>query len=138
MLYLADRGYHVALKLTLDGQPLLELGNRGRPSDTGCTEDEGSVLPAGEPFNRPTRLSPSPSGDLYVSDGYRNSRVHRFSGQGPLLASWGEPGNDVPGQLHSPPQYKSYPTVMVEQARASAQATEQAIAAGNIWDHSTG
>ena len=60
VLYLADRGDHVALKLTLDGQLLLELGNRGQPSDTGCTEDEGKVLRAGEPFNRPTRLSPSP------------------------------------------------------------------------------
>lgn len=102
VLYLADRGDHVALKLTLDGQLLLELGNRGTPSDTGCTEDEGIVLRAAGPFNRPTRMSPSPSGDLYVSDGYRNSRVHRFSGQGPLMASWGEPGNDGPGQIHSP------------------------------------
>ena len=94
VLYLADRGDHVALKL--------ELGDRGTPSDTGCTEDEGVVLRAAGPFNRPTRMSPSPLGDLYVSDGYRNSRVHRFSGQGPLMASWGEPGNDGPGQIHSP------------------------------------
>ena len=102
VLYLADRGDHVALKLTLDGQLLLELGNRGTPSDTGCTEDEGVVLRAAGPFNRPTRMSPSPSGDLYVSDGYRNSRVHRFSAQGGFVASWGEPGTNDPGQFYSP------------------------------------
>ena len=102
VLYLADRGDHVALKLTLDGQLLLELGNRGTPSDTGCTEDEGVVLRAAGPFNRPTRMSPSPSGHLYVSDGYRNSRVHRFSAHGGLVASWGEPGTNAPGQFYSP------------------------------------
>ena len=101
VLYLADRGDHVALKLTLDGQLLLELGNRGTPSDTGCTEDEGVVLRAAGPFNRPTRMAPSPSGDLYVSDGYRNSRVHRFSADGDFVASWGESGNDAPGHFYS-------------------------------------
>ena len=34
----------------------------------------------------------SPQGDLYVSDGYGNSRVHRFSADGTLVQSWGEPG----------------------------------------------
>ncbi len=102
VIYLADRGAHVALKLTLGGQPILELGNRGEPSDTGCFEDEGMVLRAAGPFNRPTRLSPSPSGDLYVSDGYRNSRVHRFSAEGELISSWGEPGGPAPGHFYSP------------------------------------
>jgi len=102
LVYLADRGAHVVLKLTQSGQVLLEMGNRGQPSDTGCTEDEGEVLRAGGPFNRPTRLSPSPSGELYVSDGYRNSRVHRFSADGELLASWGNPGKTAPGEFHSP------------------------------------
>ena len=102
VMYLADRGDHVALQLTLGGQAVLELGNRGQPSDTGCTEDEGEVLRAAGPFNRPTRMSPSPSGDLYVSDGYRNSRVHRFSAEGRLISSWGEPGTTAPGAFHSP------------------------------------
>ena len=102
VIYLADRGAHVALKLTQAGAVLLELGKRGQPSDTGCTEDEGEVLRAAGPFNRPTRLSPSPSGDLYVSDGYRNSRVHRFAAGGSLLTSWGEPGRTAPGEFYSP------------------------------------
>ena len=102
VLYLADRGAHVASKLSLDGKPLLELGNRGQPSDTGCTEDEGEVLRAGGPFNRPTHIVPSPSGDLYVSDGYRNSRVHRFFADGRLASSWGTPGKSAPGEIRSP------------------------------------
>jgi DNA-binding beta-propeller fold protein YncE len=102
IFYLADRGDHVAVKLTLDGKPLLELGNRRQPSDTGCTEDEGEVLRAGGPFNRPTRMTSSPSGDLYVSDGYRNSRVHRFSSDGVLVSSWGTPGTSAPSEIRSP------------------------------------
>ena len=101
IVYLADRGAHVALKLTLEGTPLMELGTRGHPSDTGCTEDEGEVLRAAGPFNKPTRLFPSPSGDLYASDGYRNSRVHRFSADGALAQSWGTPGGAV-GEIRVP------------------------------------
>ena len=89
----------MALKLTPDGKPLLELGGRGQPSDTGCTEDSGEVLRAAGPFNRPTRIVPSPSGDLYVSDGYRNSRVHRFSAEGTLINSWGTPGKTGPTEF---------------------------------------
>ena len=102
VIYLADRGAHVAMKLSVSGEVLLEVGNRGQPSDTGCFEDEGIVLRAGGPFNRPTRLSPSPSGDLYASDGYRNCRVHRFAADGKLIASWGRPGGDGPGAFYSP------------------------------------
>jgi DNA-binding beta-propeller fold protein YncE len=102
VIYLADRGAHVAMKLSVSGEVLLEVGNRGQPSDTGCFEDEGVVLRAGGPFNRPTRLSPSPSGDLYASDGYRNCRVHRFSADGQFIASWGRPGGDGPGAFFSP------------------------------------
>ena len=102
VIYLADRGAHVAMKLSARGEVLLEVGNRGQPSDTGCFEDEGEVLRAGGPFNRPTRLSPSPSGDLYASDGYRNCRVHRFAADGQLIASWGRPGGDGPGAFFSP------------------------------------
>ncbi len=102
VIYLADRGAHVAMKLSVNGEVLLEVGNRGQPSDTGCFEDEGVVLRAGGPFNRPTRLSPSPSGDLYASDGYRNCRVHRFAADGQFIASWGRPGGDGPGAFFSP------------------------------------
>jgi hypothetical protein len=102
VIYLADRGAHVAMKLSVAGEILLEVGNRGQPSDTGCFEDEGIVLRAGGPFNRPTRLSPSPSGDLYASDGYRNCRVHRFAADGQFIASWGRPGGDGPGAFFSP------------------------------------
>ena len=35
-----------------------------------------------------------PNGDIYVTDGYRNARVHRFTKDGKLKNSWGAPGQD--------------------------------------------
>jgi hypothetical protein len=43
-----------------------------------------------------------PAGDLYVSDGYRNARVHRFAPDGQLKRSWGELGKTAPNQFHLP------------------------------------
>ena len=102
LIYLTDRDDHVAMAYTLDGRPLMVLGTRGQPSDTGCEEDSGKVLRAGEPFNKPAGIVLSPSGDMYVADGYRNCRVHRFSSGGALIASWGEPGKTAPNEFHVP------------------------------------
>ena len=61
-----------------------------------------AMLPAvrGIDFDDPTELAPAPSGDLYVSDGYRNCCVHRFTSDGQLIQSWGRPGKSGPGEFH--------------------------------------
>ena len=100
IVYITDREDSVCLKYTLDGKPLQVIGDRGVHSDTGC-EVPGTLVPrAAGPFNYPTELVPSPSGDLYVSDGYRNARVHRFSSDGQLKSSWGQPGKGGPNEFH--------------------------------------
>ena len=102
VIYLTDREDSVCLKYTLDGKPLMVLGDRWVHSDTGC-EEPGELVPrAAGPFNYPSEMYPSPSGDLYVSDGYRNSRVHRFSAEGRYITSWGTPGKGGPGEFHLP------------------------------------
>ena len=102
VIYLTDRDSSVCMMYTLDGKPIQMLGRHGVHSDTGC-ENPGDLVPrAAGPFNYPSELVPSPSGDLYVSDGYRNARVHRFSADGQLKASWGEPGKEEAGHFHLP------------------------------------
>ena len=54
---------------------------------------------SGEPFHRCTHTALAPNGDIYVSDGYGNARVHKYSPDGKLLMSWGEPGTE-PGQFN--------------------------------------
>ena len=61
------------------GKPLLELGTRGVQSDTGCEGPPYLAQRAAGPFNHPTEMMPHPNGDIYVTDGYRNARVHRVS-----------------------------------------------------------
>ena len=85
-----------------EGRLLLTLGVSGRPSDTGATSpDYRTVQRGGPPFNYPTNVALSPEGDIYVSDGYGNARIHRFSPDGRLLHSWGQPGAG-PGQFNVP------------------------------------
>ncbi|TAJ86507.1 hypothetical protein EPO44_16090, partial [bacterium] len=88
-IYLTDDGDHTVRKCTLDGKILLTLGIPGKPAP----------YQSGEPFNRCTHVALSPKNELYVSDGYGNSRVHKYSPDGKLLFSWGEPGTD-PGQFN--------------------------------------
>ena len=114
-----DKVSHTVCKYTPEGKLLMTLGdNKGQPSETGYSEVErtGPARPAtveelserlatikrgGPPFNRPTGIALSSSGEIYVSDGYGNARVHKFAPDGNLLFSWGEPGTG-PGQFMLP------------------------------------
>jgi hypothetical protein len=103
LVYCADDTDHTVRKFTLEGKLLQTLGSPNQPSDTGYAPgtDLQTIRRGGGPFNRPTRLSVAPDGSLYVSDGYGNARVHRFSAAGGLIASWGEPGTG-PGEFNLP------------------------------------
>ncbi|MBC8235565.1 hypothetical protein H8E77_38960 [bacterium] len=88
-IYCTDTEDHTVRILSLDGEILMTIGTEGQPGEPGA------------PFNQPTRALLGPSGDIYVSDGYGQSRVHRFSKDGKLLRSWGEDG-EGPGQFNLP------------------------------------
>jgi len=80
ILYCTDTVHHTVTKLSLDGEVLMTLGAKGKPGKPG------------DPFNRPTRAVESPSGDIFVSDGYGQQRVHKFAADGTHLLSWGSKG----------------------------------------------
>jgi Gluconolactonase len=102
MLYCTDDGNHTVRKFTPDGKLLMTMGTMNKPSDTGYDgKDTGTVSRAAGPFNRPTNLAVGPKGDLYISDGYGNCRVHQFSPRGELKRSWGTPGGG-PGEFFLP------------------------------------
>jgi hypothetical protein len=84
-LYLTDDGGHFVRKTTLEGKVLLELGVPGKPKP----------YMSGEPFHRCTHTALSPKGEIYVSDGYGNAKIHKYSPDGKLIKSWGEPGTDA-------------------------------------------
>ena len=102
-LYLTDDLDHTIGHYTPDGELLRTLGVSGQASDTGVVNrDYRTIQRGGPPFNQPTNLALASSGEMFVTDGYGNARVHRFSADGELLLSWGEPGTG-PGQFNLPP-----------------------------------
>ncbi len=91
-LYMADDEGHFVDKRTKSGELIFRLGERGKPAE----------WQGGDPFNRPTDIVVHPdSGDIFISDGYGNSRVHRFDAGGHHIRSWGEPG-PLEGQFSLP------------------------------------
>jgi peptidylamidoglycolate lyase len=88
-VWLTDVGLHQVLKLTPDGRLLLAIGTAGVPGD-------GS-----RHFALPTDVAVEPDGGFYVSDGYGNARVARFSADGRFLGEFGARGA-APGQLDLP------------------------------------
>jgi uncharacterized protein (DUF924 family) len=87
-VWIADSGLHTVTQHTPDGKKLRTLGTSGAASPTLY----------GKPFNMPTGIAFASTGEVFVSDGYGNRRVHCFSPDGELKHSWGEPG-DGPGQF---------------------------------------
>ena len=83
-IWLADHQTHQLTKHNENGDVLMELGTHGYAAITVTTTNE-----QGSPFNNPTGLATDSSGRLFVSDGYGNRRVHRFSANGYLELSWG-------------------------------------------------
>ena len=102
-LYMPVKNSHVVLKYSPDGNLLMTMGDWDKPSDTGWTGNVNDpAKQAAGPFNRPSDIALDASGDLYISDGYGNSRVHKFTSAGNLLFSWGEPGKTGQGEFHVP------------------------------------
>ena len=87
-MLVADRDAHQVLRFDGAGRLTQALGKRHWPS-----------LDA--PFNHPTAAAEAPDGEIFVSDGYGNSNVHRFSADGGFVRSWGRPGSG-PGDFTTP------------------------------------
>ncbi|MSQ96011.1 MAG: hypothetical protein EXR98_15850 [Gemmataceae bacterium] len=79
-LWIADMANHLVQKFTPDGKLLLSLGKKDMP---GLAADQ---------FNKPADAYPGPDGEIYVADGYGNSRVAKFTKEGKFLQDWGKKG----------------------------------------------
>jgi DNA-binding beta-propeller fold protein YncE len=88
-VWVTDANTHQVMKFTTEGQLLLSLGVKDTP---GATENT---------FNRPTDVGFAPGGDFYVTDGYGNSRVVKFTREGKFIKAWGTSGAG-PSQFNTP------------------------------------
>lgn len=99
-----DDGDHAVYKFSPEKKLVMTLGTKGIGSDTGYLGKDtaqNKVLRAAGPFNRPTRLTADDTGNLYITDGYGNARVHKFDKDGNYLLSWGKPGSGA-GEFNLP------------------------------------
>jgi hypothetical protein len=80
-VWLVDDGAHAIFKFTRDGKLVQTIGTRGMPGN-----DETH-------FARPTDIAWLPDGTFFVSDGYVNTRVVKFTRDGKYVTSWGMRGN---------------------------------------------
>jgi DNA-binding beta-propeller fold protein YncE len=103
-LWAVDDGSHVVMKMDSEGHVRMVLGRKRKPGMSvppphpgprGLRDEDGLL------FNRPTDIAFAPNGDFYVSDGYGNSRVVKFSRDGRFLKTWGSKGNGK-GQFDTP------------------------------------
>jgi 6-bladed beta-propeller protein/NHL repeat-containing protein len=88
-VYTADSRDQTIRKWTKDGRHVLTIGSAFRPTPPM----------SGKPFSRPAHAAVASNGDIYVSDGHGNDRVHCFSPDGELRFSWGGSGTG-PGQFN--------------------------------------
>ena len=86
-VYCTERNTHCIFQFDKTGKKVFTLGTPGVPG----AED-------GDPFKFPTDMVVAPTGEWFVSDGYDNARVHKYTHDGQLIKSWGTWGSG-PGQF---------------------------------------
>src|ERR1039457_4681970 len=94
-IWAVDEGSNMVIKFNPEGRVVMVLGRRPEPAE--------AAPPAVEPytFNRPTDVGWDAAGNIFVSDGYGNSRVVKYDRNGRFLKSAGGKGA-APGQLNLP------------------------------------
>ena len=91
-LWVTDSAAHVVHKFSPDGRLLMTLGKKGVSGDNASRDL----------FNQPNHVAIAPDGDIYVSDGYQNSRIVHFSSDGRFIRIIGGVKGAQPGQLQLP------------------------------------
>jgi sugar lactone lactonase YvrE len=102
-IWTVDEGTNMVVKFSPEGRVLMTMGRR--PEAVGGVEATPvqAQAPPPEPyrFNRPADITWDPQGNIYVADGYINSRVAKYDRNGRFVKSVGTRGTE-PYQLNIP------------------------------------
>jgi DNA-binding beta-propeller fold protein YncE len=104
-LWATDEGTNMIVKFNPAGRVLMVLGRRPEAVEGPAAEPAPGTQPrpGWGTFNRPTDVAWDRDGNVFVADGYNNSRVVKVDKRGRWVKTWGERGSG-PGQfniLHS-------------------------------------
>ena len=103
-VWVTDKGSDLVIKFTPEGRVAMVLGRKQEASDeeTGPVKHPNPPAPAEDGrFRQVTDVTWDPAGNIFVSDGYINSRVAKIDKDGNWLASWGNRGSK-PGEFNTP------------------------------------
>ncbi len=102
-IWAIDKGSDMIVKFNPAGRVVWVFGRRKESADAESKPWE-HVTPPLPPidgvFRQPTDVAWDSQGNIYISDGYINSRVAKYSKDGDWVKSWGEPGTG-PGQFRT-------------------------------------
>ncbi len=103
-LWAIDKGSDMIVRINPEGHVTMVFGRKKEASDNA--EPWERVNPPRPPvpgqFRQPTDVAFDTEGNIYISDGYINSRVAKFTKDGDWVASLGEPGGGKLGNLNTP------------------------------------
>jgi NHL repeat len=103
-IWVADKGSDMVIKFDPEGHVAMVFGRKLEASDEGTEplkHPKPPLPPVDGLFRQVTDMAWDSAGNIYISDGYINSRVAKVDKDGNWIKSWGEPG-DQPGQFNTP------------------------------------
>jgi streptogramin lyase len=103
-IWAIDKGSDMVIKFDQAGRVLMVFGRRKESADaeTKPWENVDPPLPAIDGlFRQPTDVAWDSNGNIYITDGYINSRVAKYDRNGDWVKSWGTKGT-APGQFRLP------------------------------------
>src|SRR5690349_23735358 len=102
-LWAVDKGSDMIIKFNLEGRVVMVFGRKKEASDeAGPWTRVNPPRPAVDgQFRQPTDVTWDTQGNIFISDGYINSRVAKFDKNGDWVKSFGEPGKNQ-GQFDTP------------------------------------
>lgn len=103
-IWTVDEGTNMVVKFNPEGRVVMTMGRRPESVEgLTATAAPGTPAPPAQPyrFNRPTDITWDPAGNIFVSDGYNNSRVAKYDKNGRFVKSVGTRGSQ-PGQMNTP------------------------------------
>ena len=93
-LWATDEGTNMIMEFNPAGRVLMVLGRRAEAVEAPVETAPGTVpRPGWGSFNRPTDVAWNANGDIFVADGYNNSRVVKIDKNGRWVKTWGERGS---------------------------------------------
>ena len=103
-VWVVDEGTNMVIKFNPAGRVVMVIGRRPEAvaGATPTNTPDGPVLNKKYQFGRPTDVAWDPQGNIFISDGYVNSRAVKYDKNGRFIAQFAGERGDGANQLSTP------------------------------------